>query len=99
MVPSVKHGGSSIMVWGCFGSAGVGSLVSVTEHINSQVYVDTLCDHLLPAVHRLVGPEFIFQHDNALPHNAAVTREFLANPTPEFIREMGGNVAKLKTVL
>ena len=42
MVPSVKHGGSGIMVWGCIGSSGVGSLVWVKESIDIDVYIDIL---------------------------------------------------------
>ena len=43
-----------------------------------HVYVDILCDHMLPAAHHLVGHEFVFQHDNAPPHTALVTTEVLA---------------------
>ena len=29
IVPTVKHGGGSIMLWGCFSSAGTGKLVRI----------------------------------------------------------------------
>ena len=95
VAPSVKHGGSGIMVWGCFGSSGVGSLhvAWIKENINALVYIDILRDHMLPSAHHLIGHEFLFQHDNAPPHTAKITREFIADPSPEFIREMGGQLA------
>ena len=91
VAPSVKHGGSGIMVWGCMGSSGVGSLAWIKENINAKVYIDILRDHMLPSAHHMIGHEFIFQHDNAPPHTALITREFITDPTPEFIREMGGS--------
>ena len=30
-IPTVKHGGGSIMLWGCFSAAGTGSLVRIEE--------------------------------------------------------------------
>ena len=95
VVPSVKHGGSGIMVWGCMGSTGLGDLTWVTENINADVYVNILRDHMLPSAHRLIGPEFLYQHDNARAHTARVTQEFIANPTPDFIRDIGA-VGSLK---
>ena len=29
IIPTVKHGGGSIMLWGCFSSAGTGKLVRI----------------------------------------------------------------------
>ena len=91
VVPSVKHGGSGIMVWGCMSSAGVGCLTRVEGNINAVIYVDILREHMLPSAHRLIGHEFLFQHDNAPPHTAGITQEFMADPTPDFIKEMGGS--------
>ena len=33
-ISMVKHGGSSIMLWGCFSAAGTGRLVGIEEKIN-----------------------------------------------------------------
>ena len=46
---------------------------------------------MLPSAHRLIGHEFMFQHDNAPPHTAGITTEFMDNPTPDFIKDMGGS--------
>ena len=37
-IPTVKHGGDSIMLWGCFTSAGTGALVRVEGIMNSRKY-------------------------------------------------------------
>ena len=84
----MKHGGTGIMVWGCMGSVGLGDLTWVTDNINADVYVDILCDHMLPSAHRLIGPEILLQHDNAPAHKARVMQEFMTNPTPDFIQDI-----------
>ncbi|GFW21780.1 QLQ domain-containing protein [Trichonephila clavipes] len=42
IVPTVKFGGGSIMVWGCFYWFGLGPLVPVIGNMNSEMYVDIL---------------------------------------------------------
>ena len=44
---------------------------------------------MLPYAHYMIGHEFLFQHDNAPPHTVLIKWEFIADPTPEFIWEMG----------
>ena len=44
--PTVKHGGGSIMLWGCFAAAGTGRLVRVTGTMDSTAYQQILADNL-----------------------------------------------------
>jgi hypothetical protein len=38
LAPTVKHGGGSVTVWGCFSASGVGDLVRADGMMNSQKY-------------------------------------------------------------
>ena len=39
-IPTVKHGGGGIMVWGCMMTKGVGHLALVSGNLNSTGYYD-----------------------------------------------------------
>lgn len=46
-IPTVKHGGGSIMLWGCFSVAGTGRLVRIEGKMNAAMYRDILDENLL----------------------------------------------------
>ncbi|GFW84425.1 transposable element Tcb1 transposase [Trichonephila clavipes] len=50
IVLTVKFGGGSIMVWGCFSWFGLGTLVPVIGNMNSEMYVDILDNAALPTL-------------------------------------------------
>jgi transposase len=73
---TIKHD-KSIMVWGCFSSAGLGDLHIIEGVMTSPVYVRILSRHMLPSSRRLIGPSFIFQQDNDPKHRAKNTEKWL----------------------
>ncbi len=49
-LPTVKHGGGSIMVWGCMSTAGTGELRFIEGNMDSNMYCDILKqDDALPS--------------------------------------------------
>jgi hypothetical protein len=81
----VKHGGGSIILWGCFSVSGIGRLVRIEGKINRGKYRD---ENLLQSL-RLDSPPT----GQDLKHTAKTTQEWLrdvsecprvAQPEPEF---------------
>ena len=70
--PTIKHGGGSIQVWGCISAEGVGDLVRVDGIMTAQRYKQILIHHAVPSGRRLIGENFIFQHDNDPKHTALI---------------------------
>ncbi|KAL0190227.1 hypothetical protein M9458_012925, partial [Cirrhinus mrigala] len=78
-VPTVKHGGGSIMLWGCFSAAGTGRLVAIEGKMNAAKYRDILDENLLQSAQDLrLGRRFTFQQDNDPKHTAKII-EWLHN--------------------
>ncbi len=59
----VKHGGGSVMVWGCMSAAGTGELQFIEGTMNANMYCDILKWSRIPSLLRL-GRRALFQHDN-----------------------------------
>ena len=74
VVPTVKHGGGSIMVWGCMSRDGVGSLHVIEGTLNATRYCQILRKALPGDGNRLCGRGFQFQQDGAPCHTARVTQ-------------------------
>uniref|UniRef100_A0A3Q3SGG7 Tc1-like transposase DDE domain-containing protein n=1 Tax=Mastacembelus armatus TaxID=205130 RepID=A0A3Q3SGG7_9TELE len=79
-IPTVKHGGGSIMLWGCFSAAGTGRLVAIEGKMNAAKYRDILEENLFQSAQDLrLGRRFTFQQDNDPKHTAKITKEWLRN--------------------
>ncbi len=76
MVPTVKHGGGSVLMWGCMSAAGVGELHFIDGIMNSQMYCSILKEKMLPSL-RALGRRALFQHDNDPKHTSKATVGFL----------------------
>ncbi|KAK3557812.1 hypothetical protein QTP86_002686 [Hemibagrus guttatus] len=75
-IPTVKHGGGSIMLWGCFSVARTGRLVRIEGKMNAAMDRDILDEKLLQSTMDLrLGQQFIFQQDNDPKHTAKITKE------------------------
>ncbi len=50
LIPTVKHGGGNVMVWGCFTVSWTGQLAFIDSTINSASYPRVLEDDVRPSV-------------------------------------------------
>ncbi|KAI4896191.1 hypothetical protein NFI96_026419, partial [Prochilodus magdalenae] len=72
---TVKHGGGSIMLWGCFSAKGPGHLVRIHGKMDSTAYLEILAKNLRSSIRDLkMGRHFIFQQDNDPKHTAKKTK-------------------------
>ncbi len=65
VLPTVKHGGGSVMVWGCMSAAATGELQFIEGTMNANMYCDILKQSIIPSLQRLDCRKE-FQHDNYL---------------------------------
>lgn len=77
LAPTVKHGGGSVMVWGCFSYAGVGDLVQIEGIMRKEQYRNILEQNAAPSGRRLIGDNFTFMQDNDPKHTALLCRNYL----------------------
>uniref|UniRef100_A0A8C4XI61 Tc1-like transposase DDE domain-containing protein n=1 Tax=Erpetoichthys calabaricus TaxID=27687 RepID=A0A8C4XI61_ERPCA len=68
-IPTVKHGGGSIMLWGYFSAAGTGRLVRIKGKMTANVR---------PSVRQLkLKRSWVLQQDNDPKHTSKSTSEWL----------------------
>jgi len=80
LVPTIKHGGGGVMMWGCFSWYGLGPLVRIDGRVNSERYIlEILGYHVIPFLETFEeeNGEYFFQQDNAPIHTSAMTRTFM----------------------
>ena len=63
---TVKFGGGSVMVWGCFSKHGVGPIVQIKGTLDGLAYQNLLSEHLVPYLENLpVYSKAVFQDENS----------------------------------
>ena len=77
-IPTVKHGGGSIALWGCFAAGGTGALHKIVGIMREENYVNILKQHLKTSVRKLkLGSKWVFQMYNDPKHIPKVVAKWL----------------------
>lgn len=78
--PTVKHGGGSLLIWGCMSYNGLGNLEFIDGIMTKEVYLGILQRNIKSSASKLgLRRQFIFQDDNDPKHKAKLVQEFLKN--------------------
>ena len=78
MEPTVKHGGSNIIVWGCFSVNGTGPLHRIQGRMDSVTYRNIINNVMVPYASETMPPGWIFQHDNDPKHTAGLLTDYFS---------------------
>ena len=89
-IPTMKHGGGSIMLWGCFTVARTGRLVRMEGTMNGAKYRQIFeWNQLQSAKNLRLQQRFTFQQDNDPNHTAKATLEWLQNKNVRILKLPG----------
>ena len=77
-IPTMKHGGGNIMLWGCFAAGGTGALHKIEGIMRHENYVDILKQHLKTSVRKLkLGCKLVLQMDIDPQHTYKVVAKWI----------------------
>ena len=85
VIPTVKHGGGGVMVWGCFAGDAVGDLLKIQGTLHQDGSHSILQRHIIPSGLRLVRPSFI------------LNRTMIPNTPPGYVMKTNKNMTNNKT--
>lgn len=76
-IPTVKHGGGSLMFWGSFSASGPGSLVKIDGTMKKEQYLEILQKNIRQDAEKLhLGPNWVLQQDNDPKHTAKIVKKW-----------------------
>ncbi|KAF0710565.1 hypothetical protein AaE_012468 [Aphanomyces astaci] len=75
-----QNGGGGVMVWGGFSSRGKTELAFLEGKQNSEAYIETISNYMLPFAHCMHADDYRFQQDNASIHTARSVMEWFKEP-------------------
>jgi len=78
LAKTIKYGGGSVMVWGCFTYHGVGELVFIDGTMDAAKYVNILANNLLPLYANSNVSDLVFQQDNDPKHTSGLAKTFFS---------------------
>jgi transposase len=84
---TVKHGGGSVMVWGCITYEGTGYLTKIEGNMDKNLYLKILEDELEQSIgyYELDRSKLIFQQDNDPKHKSILAQKHLSEQEYEVI--------------
>lgn len=75
-LPTVKHGGGNVMVWGCFSHDSIGPLHRIDGIMDQFMYKEIINKVMLPHAKDKMPRGWIFQQDNDPKHTANSVKDF-----------------------
>ena len=75
-LPTVKHGGGNVMVWGCFSRDMVSPIYHIDGIMDQVVYLDIIKKVMLPHAKQKMPRGWILQQDNDPKHRATSVKNF-----------------------
>lgn len=67
---TIKHGGGTIKVWGCFSYNGVGPIFWKKENMTKEIYLQILETIMLHYAEENMPLQWVYQQDNDPKHTA-----------------------------